>query len=91
MEAAVGSDLKADILEMAQKQVDGIFAVLAAEPEKIKTEIEAIFSVKPKDLIAENVKEEIEKNERFEVVISTELNVNRIKKMLVSLKPNLIL
>ncbi len=61
LEAAEGSDIKSDILEMADKEVEGIFATLVAEPDKIKSELEAIYTIKPKDLTAESTKAEIEK------------------------------
>ncbi|MEI8061030.1 MAG: preprotein translocase subunit SecA [Candidatus Berkelbacteria bacterium] len=53
--------LKNEILEIANKEAEAIFAALVAEPEKIKTEIEAIFTISPRELNAEAVKKEIEK------------------------------
>ncbi len=54
-------NIREDILEIANKEIDGIFTTLAAEPEKIKTEIEAIFTLSPKDLSADIVKNDVKK------------------------------
>jgi len=53
--------LKNEILEIANKEIEGIFAALVSEPDKIKIELEAIFAISPKNLTAEDAIKEVEK------------------------------
>jgi len=41
--SANNDDIKNEIFLMVEQEIEGIFAALATEPEKLKTEIEAIF------------------------------------------------
>jgi len=52
--------VKNEILQIANKEVDEIFTALVSEPDKIKSEIETIFTISPRELNSEAIKKEIE-------------------------------